>query len=189
MSNLVLLQQQQIVSSPPITRCWRLWSPSTLAAISQCPVENISTAWPAIHQALEARGIASDAVCAAAIGTIAIETASTFRPVREAFWLSEGWRRAHLRYYRFYGRGYIQLTWEENYRKYGRALDVDLVGDPDLALQPDVAASVFAEFFVRSGAAAAAEAYDWAECRRRVQGAHAGLERLVRIIGGLGLPV
>ena len=40
------------------------------------------------------------------------ETARTMEPVREAFWMSEEWRRANLRYFPWYGRGFVQLTWE-----------------------------------------------------------------------------
>jgi hypothetical protein len=34
-----------------------------------------------------------------ALATACHETAYTMQPVREAFWLSESWRRNHLRYY------------------------------------------------------------------------------------------
>lgn len=63
------------------------------------------------------------------------ETARTMKPVKEAYWLSEDWRKKNLRYYPWYGRGYIQITWEENYKKYG-------ISNPDDALKPDVAARV-----------------------------------------------
>lgn len=71
------------------------------------------------------------------------ETARTMQPVREAFWLSESWRRQNLRrYYPYYGRGYVQLTWRENYERAGRRVGADLVANPDLAMRPDVAAVV-----------------------------------------------
>ena len=40
------------------------------------------------------------------------------------------------------GRGYIQLTGRANYSKAGAALGVDLIGNPDLALDHDIAAKV-----------------------------------------------
>jgi putative chitinase len=43
------------------------------------------------------------------------ETGRTMRPVREGLTVSEAWRKANLRYYPWYGRGYVQLTWERNY--------------------------------------------------------------------------
>ena len=42
----------------------------------------------------------------------------------------------------YYGRGYIQLTWLTNYIKLGKLLGIDLVNDPDLALDPVVAAKI-----------------------------------------------
>ena len=77
------------------------------------------------------------------------ETKQTMQPVREAYWLSEDWRRAHLRYFPWYGRGYVQLTWETNYTKAGILLAAggvlqpgDLTANPELAMRPDVAAFV-----------------------------------------------
>lgn len=43
---------------------------------------------------------------------------------------------------RYCGRGYVQLTWAVNYQKAGHALGLDLVGDPDAALRPSVAATI-----------------------------------------------
>ena len=62
------------------------------------------------------------------------ETAGTFKPVREAYWKDEDWRRRNLRYFPFYGRGYVQLTWRANYKKYGAILDMPLVSRPKLLL-------------------------------------------------------
>ena len=42
----------------------------------------------------------------------------------------------------YYGRGYIQITWLSNYIKLGKLLGIDLVNDPDLALDPVVAAKI-----------------------------------------------
>lgn len=45
-------------------------------------------------------------------------------------------------YYPYIGRGFVQLTWEENYAKASGIVDEDLVEFPDMALQPDIAAIV-----------------------------------------------
>lgn len=42
----------------------------------------------------------------------------------------------------YYGRGACQLTWLDNYRKFGRLLNIDLVGNPDLALVPETSAAI-----------------------------------------------
>ncbi len=34
----------------------------------------------------------------------------------------------------FYGRGWMQITWKENYRQAGEAIGIDLVEEPDKAL-------------------------------------------------------
>lgn len=47
--------------------------------------------------------------------------------------------------YRYRGRGYVQLTGRSNYARMGRLLGVDLVGYPDLALNPELAAKIMFE--------------------------------------------
>lgn len=70
-----------------------------------------------------------------ALATAFWETAQTMHPVVEAYWLSETWRKNHLRYYPWHGRGLIQTTWEENYIKMGKELGVDFTKNPDLLLE------------------------------------------------------
>ena len=63
------------------------------------------------------------------------ETGQTMQPVREAFWLSESWRKKNLRYYPYYGRGLVQTTWIANYTTMSKVVGVDLVDKPDLLLK------------------------------------------------------
>lgn len=72
------------------------------------------------------------------------ETNATMQPVIEAYWLSENWRRTHLRYYPWHGRGYVQLTWKANYEKADQKLGLGgkLLKNPDLALDPAIAARI-----------------------------------------------
>ena len=70
------------------------------------------------------------------------ETNHTVKPVVEAYWLSESWRKRNLRYYPWHGRGYVQLTWEANYVKAGKKLGLDLTTDPNVVLKPDVACKI-----------------------------------------------
>jgi putative chitinase len=44
--------------------------------------------------------------------------------------------------FRYRGRGYVQLTGRANYVKLGKLLGVDLVGNPDLALDPKIATQI-----------------------------------------------
>lgn len=99
------------------------------------------------------------------LATAKWETNSTMQPVREAYYISrsfevaERWRRTHLRYYPFYGRGLPQLTWERNYRRmtellrnrFGKTIpDFDLVKNPDQALIPEVAIAIMFEGMLRA---------------------------------------
>jgi len=44
--------------------------------------------------------------------------------------------------YRYRGRGYVQITGRANYDKAGTKLGVDLLSNPDAALNPDIAARI-----------------------------------------------
>lgn len=96
----------------------------------------------AIMSECDRQGVQLDTQVAYLLATC--EHESGFRPIRERQFgradpqASEGFRRT-LSYYPFYGRGYVQLTHEGNYRAYGQMLNIELTDDPDLALEPDVA--------------------------------------------------
>jgi predicted chitinase len=45
------------------------------------------------------------------------------------------------------GRGYVQLTWKDNYRKYEKIMGLDLVDNPDLALEPENALFILVHGF------------------------------------------
>lgn len=199
---VVVLQQQvrpPLIPQPPLPGVdpWRWWTAEQLAEITQSPIANVQRNWPLLVAALEQHGIADQPVQIAALATVAIETAHTFAPVREAYWLdnwhghdwAEAWRRENFRYWPYYGRGFIQLTWESNYRRYGDAIGIDLVGQPDKALDPEISADNLARYFVTHGGGplipAAARRGDWREVRRLVQGADAGLPELLATVAAL----
>ena len=95
------------------------------------------------------QGLIYNTQIAYVLATVEWETARTYRPVREAYWKSEEWRRRHLRYYPFYGRGFVQLTWRRNYAKYSKITGLNLVKNPDIALQPNVALFILVHGFRR----------------------------------------
>lgn len=82
------------------------------------------------------------------------ETGQTMMPIRE--W-GKGKKHAYGRKLKmnrrpyskpnkiYYGRGYVQLTWYENYDKMGRLLGVDLLNNPELALNGKIAAQIMFE--------------------------------------------
>ena len=76
------------------------------------------------------------------LATVYHETAATMEPISE---YGLGRNRAYgqpIDGHVYYGRGYVQLTWIHNYAAMVPVAGVDLVGDPDLALRPDVAAKI-----------------------------------------------
>jgi predicted chitinase len=101
----------------------------------------------AIKWSCKVQDIGLNTQMAYVLATVEWETAQTFRPVKEAFWMSEDWRKQNLRYYPYYGRGYVQLTWENNYSKYSQILGIDLVNNPDKAMDSDVALFVLTHGF------------------------------------------
>lgn len=79
-----------------------------------------------------------------ALATSFHETAQRMVPVREGLSATDAWRKRNLRYYPYYGRGDVQLTWKANYEKADKELGLngDLVKNLDLALDPDISAKV-----------------------------------------------
>lgn len=86
------------------------------------------------------------------LGTTKWETAHTMQPITERG--SSGYLRGK-KYWPWIGRGYVQLTWERNYRAMTDLMKaakfypastggarVDLIERPELALAPDIAAFV-----------------------------------------------
>ncbi|WP_299848652.1 carboxypeptidase [uncultured Roseovarius sp.] len=106
--------------------------------------DNTKKAIAAVCQNL---GIGTKPQIAYVLATVQWETAHTFRPVKEAFNKSEDWRKRNLRYYPYYGRGYVQLTWKRNYSKYFHIMREPLVRQPDQALDPEISLMVLVHGF------------------------------------------
>jgi hypothetical protein len=153
-----------------------------VAHVTRCPEANIVANWPAIRGAMLNRGVLTNPCAIAAIGTIAVETAYKFMPIREMG--GEAYLKAK-KYWPFYGRGFAQITWENNYRHYGELLGIDLVSEPDRALQPNVAADLFALFFQERHVRAAADARNWTHVRELWNGGHNALPEFLQIVNKL----
>lgn len=125
------------------------------------PYSNIVRFLPTIKNALREAGLVDAPMVAMALATIRAETEG-FEPVEEGVSKYNTDPGAHPfnRYdyrtdlgnagppdgERGKGRGFIQLTGIANYIKYGRRLGIDLVGNPELANRPDIAARILVEF-------------------------------------------
>ena len=173
-----------------------------IATVLGSPLANVAANWPLLDAALQAKGIGDRPVQIAALATIGVETGS-FAPIPE--WASgdeyEG--RADLGNTqpgdgrRYKGRGFIQITGRSNYQTYGNSLGVDLINNPDLALDPNIASQIFAVYFtdhrIRWLAAPSplmncadlARAGEWRGVRVAVNGGENGLTRFLQLVNGL----
>lgn len=78
--------------------------------------------------------------------------------------------------WRYRGRGYLQLTGRENYRKYGRRIGVELETAPDRALEPAAAMAVALAYWKTRNCNRWADADDLKGVTRRVNGGLIGLK-------------
>lgn len=115
-------------------------------------------------------------VMVGAMATVRIEVGKNFKPIME-YASGEAYEgRADLGNtqkgdgVRYRGRGFIQLTGRANYALYGQKLGLDLIGNPDLALDTVVGAEILAQYFKDRGVIEACLAKDWLKVRKLVNG-------------------
>lgn len=169
---------------PPLTDS--PWTAEQIAAATGAPADAVAENWPLVLNALQSVGAGSIASLAAALATIAVETGTRFQPIHE-FGTVNDWA-GYSGGPAYAGRGFIQLTHDYNYEAAGNALGLDLVNNPDLALEPENAARIFAWYWQTHGIAALADAGNWTAVRQAVVGHVAnppGLERLVSVVTAL----
>jgi hypothetical protein len=162
------------------------WTAEQIAAATGAPADAVAEHWPRIVTALQSVGAGSRASLAAACATIGVETGIRFAPIHEYGTVND-WA-GYSGGFEYAGRGYIQLTHDYNYQAAGEALGIDLVGNPDLALDPDIAADIFAWYWSTHGIPALADAGDWFRVRQQVVGRvpnPPGLDRLESIVTAL----
>jgi putative chitinase len=82
------------------------------------------------------------------------ETARTMQPIEEngkgkGYRYGKKIKRSRITYSFpdkiYFGRGYVQLTWYENYETMGRLLGIDLLNTPELALHSNIATKILFE--------------------------------------------
>jgi len=176
------------VAPPPAPKpdAFSVWTAEEIGNILQCPLENVANNWPYVYTELVEFGQGSVRSLAAALGTIAVETGS-FKPIPEWASGAEYEGRADLGNVnpgdgvRYKGRGYIQLTGRSNYTNYGNILGIDLVGSPDLALDPNIAGKIFGLYWRNRDIQSMAEREDWPACRRAVNGGLNGYDRFLSV--------
>lgn len=82
---------------------------------------------------------------------------------------------------RYRGRGPIQITGRDNYRRYGRLLDLNLEAEPEQAAQPPVGFLIAGEYWTRNGLNALADAGDFDATTRRINGGMDGANERRRL--------
>lgn len=159
------------------------------------PVKNIETNLPFVTEAMNAAGLGDKDMMLMALATIRAETGN-FTPLSEfqsKFNTAPGGPPFGLYDNRrdlgnqgppdgasFKGRGYIQLTGRANYKEHGAAIGLgnELVTNPALANQPDIAAKLLASFLKSKEAKIrnALKQNDLRTARKLVNGGSHGLD-------------
>lgn len=110
-------------------------------ALKQSQVDGFNT----ILDEWKASGLTDLRWLAYMLATAWHETAATMQAIEE---YGKGKGRAYGKPVNgkiYYGRGFVQLTWDYNYKKMGKILGIDLYENPDLALKTDVACKIMFE--------------------------------------------
>jgi putative chitinase len=160
------------------------------------PIGNIKANLPPVLEALSKAKLIDRLTVLMALATVRAETES-FEPLAEGrsrYNTSPGGHPFDLYDFRadlgngkggdgerYRGRGYVQLTGKDNYRRYGKAIGLGngLVSNPDAACEPEIAGKLLAAF-IGSKEIAIKEALldqDLARARRLVNGGSHGLDR------------
>ena len=77
--------------------------------------------------------------------------------------------------YKYRGRGIIQLTGKNNYKYYGKKLNIDLVNNPDLAKEPDTAIEIALLFWKEKECGLYAKLGDVKTVTKLINGGYNGL--------------
>lgn len=112
--------------------------------------EKILSFWEKNHEEKDIRFLAY------ILATAFHETGGRMVPVREGFAKTDAGARKIVakRVYgiedprtghAYYGRGHVQLTWYANYEKFSKLLGIDLLNNPDLALDPEISLEILFE--------------------------------------------
>lgn len=177
-------------TAPPqsnFLRLLRLGLPRLATAATFGPDPKVAH-WRQLVDAFADADLDDPKVLRALYATVQTETGGTLKPIRELYSGKSRSKYFEKKYgyktdvgkalgnlkpgdgAKYYGRGYIQLTGRSNYAEAGKALGLDLINHPDLALDPENAARIAAWFFEQNGVDDAAKKGDLRQVRRLVNG-------------------
>jgi hypothetical protein len=170
----------------------------TIASVLQAPLAQVEANWPLLVVALDALKILEPAVEVAVIASIGAES-YLFAPEKEAG--SESYFRRMYEFERslgnvepgdgarYCGRGFLPLVGRAEYARFGKLVGADLVNQPELAMDPAIAARILAYDFMLKGVPKAAAEGDWVKVRRLAHGDLSGWKRfnglLIPLLKGL----
>jgi murein DD-endopeptidase MepM/ murein hydrolase activator NlpD len=138
--------------------------------LPQFDLDSIRKNLPYILRAMNEAGLKSKNQLVGIIATMGTETLN-FTPASEIGPGSSSVEGGS----NFRGRGYIQLTHTYNYETFGKLLNLPLLQNPELAGQPEIAAKIAVAYWqgkhnANQNCQVSAEAQDWHEVRRKIQG-------------------
>lgn len=90
--------------------------------------------------------------------------------------------------WKYRGRGFIQLTGKNNYKQFGDMIGVDLVGNPDAAANPKIAAKIAAAYYKSRIVDKGIEADDLVGVTKAVQGGSLGIEHRGELMAKYSAP-
>lgn len=171
-------------AAPAPVPAWNRLAFDVIAPALGIPVKNVADVWPAVQGAFARLGVPmTDNLAVASLATLRVEC-PPFYPRKEygtpEYFVRMYWDNPRVRAMlgnrsaedavAFCGRGLVQITGRWNYQHFGREIGVDLLADPDRALELDLAARLFAVYFRERHDVAAANAGHWVAVRKLVNG-------------------
>ena len=186
-----------------------------LTRVNQKDSTEVIKNWNLIVAALADKKITSPANLIGVAATVLVETGNTFEPVKErgnqAYFLKAYWDNVDIRNqlgnivpsdsYDFCGRGFIQLTGRGNYHKASSSIGIDLLSNPDAAMQPKVSAALLSWYWLEKDLASLCQKVDeifgasdntletgraWMNVRRAVNGGLTGWPQFLFALTQLG---
>jgi putative chitinase len=140
-----------LINRPKFYQKLRLTNLSSFSSLSQSQVDGIEVIfneWDTRSKLTDVRWLAY------MLATVYHECAGTMQPIEE---FGKGKTRTYGKKIKmngrpystpnkiYYGRGLVQLTWYENYDLMGRLLGIELLNNPELALDPTIAIKIMIE--------------------------------------------
>ena len=136
--------------------------------------QSASDCFDAVYKALGDAGILTELTLIGCMATIRTEVGRAFKPIQEYGNGSAYENRHDLGNYCPGGRA--------NYTAYGKALRIDLVCHPELALDTIVSAKILVQYFKDHNIPLYCGLKDWTTVRKLVNGGSNGLDLFISVI-------